>query len=263
MRRWKRIGPRVWLFVLLAAFAPAAGAAAEKNLLPGIGADDRRVPVESTAWPWSAIGRLNTSTGRHCTATLIARDAVVTAAHCVHDPRTARLVRPSTLHFVAGYQRGSYVAHAVGRSIKVAAPARPQAVAGIDRVARDWAIVVLDPPLVIRPIPVLSAEDGTRAVPPGSLLRAGYSQDRPHQLAVHEGCSVKQRLAQGRVWLTDCDATRGDSGSPVLIRRDTTVDLIGITAAVVDAGGPTGTLVIPAAAFAAALAPRTPEASHR
>lgn len=268
MGRRKRISAGGGLFVLLVAFAPAAGAAAaEKNLLPGIGADDRRVPVESTAWPWAAIGRLNTSTGRHCTATLIARDRVVTAAHCVHDPRTAKPVRPSTLHFVAGYQRGNYVAHAVGRSIQVpaqvAAPARPQAGGGIDRVAGDWAIVVLDPPLAIRPLPVLSVEDGTQAVPVGNLLRAGYSQDRPHQLAVHDQCRIMQRLAHGRVWLTDCDATRGDSGSPVLIRHDATVNLVGITAAVVDDGGRTGTLVIAAAAFAAALAPFTPEAPQR
>ena len=257
MRRWTATGATVRLAALLLALAPATGRAAEKNLLPGIGAQDRRAPVETTAWPWAAIGRLNTSTGRHCTATLIARDAVVTAAHCVHDPRTGLGVRPSTLHFLAGYQRGSYVAHAIGRSIRMVAPARSQPAVGIDRVADDWAIVSLAAALSVRPIPVRPTEAGGDAVPPGSLLRAGYSQDRPHLLAVHEGCSVKQRLAGDRVWLTDCDATRGDSGSPVLMRRGAAVDLVGITAAVIDANS-TGTLIVPAAAFAAALPPRAP-----
>ncbi|HOT82160.1 MAG TPA: trypsin-like serine protease [Candidatus Defluviicoccus seviourii] len=246
------IGAAVRLTALLLALTPTTGAAAEKELLPGIGALDRRVPIESTAWPWAAIGRLNTSTGRYCTATLIARDAVVTAAHCVHDPRTGRRVRPSTLHFLAGYQRGTHVAHAVARSIQVAAPDRTGEAAGIDRVADDWAIVTLAAPLSVRPIPVRRTEgEETGAVPKGSLLRAGYSQDRPHLLAVHEGCSVKQSLAHGRVWLTDCDATRGDSGSPVLVRRGDTVDLVGITAAVTG-GDTTGSLVVPATAFAAA-----------
>lgn len=245
------IGAAVRLTALLLALTPTTGAAAEKELLPGIGALDRRVPIESTAWPWAAIGRLNTSTGRYCTATLIARDAVVTAAHCVHDPRTGRRVRPSTLHFLAGYQRGSYVAHAIGRSIQVAAPAQSGEAAGIDRVADDWAILTLAAPLSVRPIPVRPTESETVAAPKGSLLRAGYSQDRPHLLAVHEGCSVKQYLAHGRVWLTDCDATRGDSGSPVLVRRGAAVDLVGITAAVTG-GDTTGSLVVPAAAFAAA-----------
>ncbi len=245
------IGATVRLSALLLALAPATGRAAEKELLPGIGALDRRVPIESTAWPWAAIGRLNTSAGRYCTATLIARDAVVTAAHCVHDPRTGLRVRPSTLHFVAGYQRGTHVAHAVARSIQVAAPAQTGEAAGIDRVADDWAIVTLAAPLSVRPIPVRPTAGETGAVPKGSLLRAGYSQDRPHLLAMHEGCSVKQYLAQGRVWLTDCDATRGDSGSPVLMRRGAAVDLVGITAAVAG-GDATGSLVVPATAFAAA-----------
>lgn len=244
------IGAAVRLVALLLLLVPAAAGAAEKDLLPGIGALDRRVPVETTAWPWAAIGRLNTSTGRYCTATLIARDAVVTAAHCVHDPRTGRRVRPSTLHFLAGYQRGTHVAHAIGRSIQVAAPTQTGEAAAVDRVADDWAIVSLAAALHVRPIPVRPTEGETGAVPKGSLLRAGYSQDQPHLLAVHEGCSVKQYLAQGRVWLTDCDATRGDSGSPVLMRRGAAVDLVGITAAVT--GGDTaGSLVIPATAFAA------------
>lgn len=257
MERQTAIDAPALLTAILLALAPATGEAAEKNLLPGIGVPDRRAPVEATAWPWAAIGRLNTSTGRHCTATLIARDAVVTAAHCVHDPRTGLRVRPSTLHFLAGYQRGSYIAHAIGRSIRVVAPERSESAIGVDRIADDWAIVSLAATLSVRPIAVRPTEPGADTVPRGSLLRAGYGQDRPHLLAVHEGCSVKQRLAGGRVWLTDCDATRGDSGSPVLMRRGAAVDLVGITAAVTDDGS-TGTLIIPAAAFATALPPREP-----
>jgi protease YdgD len=266
MGRRRRIGAPALLAALLLALAPTTAAAAEKNLLPGIGANDRRLPVESTAWPWAAIGRLNTSTGRHCTATLIAPDEVVTAAHCIHDPRTGLRVRPSTLHFLAGYQRGRFVAHALGRAIRVAASAGPEAAAGVGRVARDWAIVTLDAPLAIRPIAVRTfapqpeQEGGAQTAKPESrlgesLLRAGYSQDRPHLLSVHDGCRIKDRLAGGAVWLTDCDATRGDSGSPVLAGRGAALALVGITAAVVDGGARTGTLVIPAAAFTAARAP--------
>lgn len=258
MQRRKRIGTQArrleLLLMLLFALAPTSGAAAEKTLLPGIGADDRRRPVLSTAWPWAAIGRLNTSTGRHCTATLIARDRVVTAGHCVRDPRTGKPLQPSALHFLAGYQRGAFAAHAVGRAVLAGAPAPSLAPAKAEAIARDWAIVTLDRPLAIRPVSVrpLSPEPAgeAEAIAPGTLLRAGYSQDRPHLLTVHEGCSLKERLAEGRVWLTDCDATRGDSGSPVLIPHGLAVDLVGIAAAVVEGVG-AGTLVIPAAAFAA------------
>ncbi|QNT68923.1 trypsin-like serine protease [Defluviicoccus vanus] len=66
---------------------------------PGIIGHDDRVIVDSAAWPWQAIGRLNRG-GSFCTATLIAPAAVLTARHCVWDPRTGQMVAPTELHFL-------------------------------------------------------------------------------------------------------------------------------------------------------------------
>ena len=48
------------------------------------------------------------------------------------------------------------------------------------------------------------------------LTHAGYSQDKAHILTKHEGCRVL--ALTGRLLRHDCDATRGDSGSPILVR---------------------------------------------
>jgi protease YdgD len=122
-------------------------------------------------------------------------------------------------------------------------------------VAEDWAIIELERPLPIRPIPVRALPaDGT--VPEGRLQRAGYSQDRAHLLSVHDGCALRGVLAGGAVLLTDCDGTRGDSGSPLLLRRGEQVWLVGVSSSVVDGGAQEGGLAVHAAAFLDSLFPR-------
>jgi hypothetical protein len=44
---------------------------------------------------------------------VIEQDQVLTAAHCLFNRRTGRFLPPSSLHFLLGYQRGEYKAHAL------------------------------------------------------------------------------------------------------------------------------------------------------
>ncbi len=251
-------GPLVAFVAMLAFVAAPSGLAAEKSLLPGIGSEDHRLPVDRTDWPWAAIGRLNRETGGHCTATLIAPDRVLTAAHCVFNPRTGQALPPSALHFLAGFRRGDFAAHATGRAIVTEAVVPATGPAALAAIASDWALVSITPPLPIRPIPVRTlALSGPEAG--DALLRAGYSQDRAQMLSVHDGCRIRGRLAEGRVLLTDCDATRGDSGSPLLLRGEGgEISVIGVTSAVADGDALHGTFVVAADAFQAALAAPVP-----
>ena len=227
---------------------PMAGAQLARDSLPGIVGQDDRVALDPTAWPWHALGRINQGTGAHCTGTLVAPDAVLTAAHCVFHGRTQRRLQPRELHFVAGYRRGDYVAHARGRAVVVAPAYRYRASPTLAEIAEDWAIVLLDRPLAIRPIPVRALPaDG--AVADGRLQRAGYSQDRAHLLSFHDDCRLRGMLAGGRVLLTDCDSTRGDSGSPLLWRQGGQVWLVGVASAVLDQGTQEGGLAVHATAF--------------
>ena len=199
---------------------PSAGPAtpAIQPLLPPravpqgvIGADDRR-PVDSGSWPWSAIGRVNRGIDSgFCTGVLVGADRVVTAAHCVYDRQRRGPVHPADLHFVAGYDRGSFVAHATARRVFL-----PTADAGSGPFGRPqdgWAVLVLERPLAIPPLGLASAQ---AASGDGRLVRAGYGQDRAHALSAHFDCRVFGGNAGPGSLSHTCDAVRGDSGSPLL-----------------------------------------------
>lgn len=244
--RRRREGIAGYVLTLLLLSSPVA---AERPLRPGIGSSDERVAVDSAAWPWQAIGRLNRSGGGFCTATLIAPAAVLTAAHCLWDPRREARVNPQELHFLAGYRRGEYTAHGIGARIETPAatapPASPFDAAALPEIVHDWAIVYLREALPVRPIPLAGrSADAVRTV-----TRAGYGQDRPHMLAMHQGCRILDRLPTAPLLLTDCDATRGDSGSPLLQGEGDQLRIVGLTAAVADDGRHTASIVIDASAL--------------
>src|SRR5436190_22378282 len=103
------VGARSRALLLLAFVValPVAGHAAA-----GGAALSHRDDVDQSRYPWSAIGKLTNETGASCSAVMVARDKVLTAAHCVYNFRARRFVAAGTLHFLLGYRTGHYTAHA-------------------------------------------------------------------------------------------------------------------------------------------------------
>src|SRR4051795_12623482 len=80
--------------------------------LPGVGPADPRVPVDAAQQPWRALGRVQTELGGRCTGFLVESRTVLTAAHCLYRRSTGSYVQPGSVHFLLGYDRGRYAAHA-------------------------------------------------------------------------------------------------------------------------------------------------------
>lgn len=183
--------------------------------LNGIKGQDDRVEVAAGQYPWSAIGRLNNGMGGHCSGILIGPRLVVTAAHCLWNKKTRRPMPAESLRFVAGYDRGQYLAFTKVVETTIAPAWRFDAPYGAELAATDWALLQLAEPL--------GEQVGWVAVgtPPSAadwLVTVGYGQDKAHIPAAHLGCRLTGKLSSG-VLTHDCDAVHGDSGAPVLVWR--------------------------------------------
>ncbi len=188
---------------------------------------------------WTAIGRLNvTGFNRRamCTATLIAPDRVLSAAHCVLGPDGAP-IDVARFRFVPGWFRGTHAGVAEVAHIWVP----PEVLADGLRVGRDVAILQLTAPLSgIAPLPLAQpAPDQVRII--------GYRWDRPHALSDTGPC-LTGRVATRVLWMR-CPATFGNSGGPVLQDQGGDWRVVGVVSAITEAGQ-TLAAPLPEAAFA-------------
>ena len=183
------------------------------------GHDDRFLPG-SGELPWRAIGIVDLPDGT-CTGVLVAPRIVMTSAHCLFGAGDQRV---KALTFRAGASGNSHAAIAGFSDILVSpAYARGAAPPGMGN-GTDWAILRLDRPLgeEVGYLEVHELDDGDLAAIGAGGLRisqAGYSWDTDPYLSGHRDCRVIQAYRDATI-LHNCDTTRGDSGSPLLLFRE-------------------------------------------
>lgn len=213
------------------------------------GRDDRvLVPVNER--PWRYMGVLRMDTGESCSATLIARDVIVTAAHCIHTDRGVNAA--GRFESATGNGVARIIAYQVDRRFDYRRFNTTDEIDGL-----DWALLRLDQPLGDRlgfaGVQNLTGR-GQAAATATDIMQAGYSWDTGGHLSGNIRCRMIQ-VHRDNTFAHECDTTRGDSGSSFLVRNGQNFDVVGVDSNFrSNPGGPFIYIAVSAASFAPSVA---------
>lgn len=160
---------------------------------------------------WEAVGRLDLDGRGFCTATLIAPDLVLTAAHCLFDKASGARLDHSRIEFLAGWRNGRASAYRWVRRAVVHPEYKFSNAVSAARVRNDVALLELHHPI-----------QNTRVIPFGTAghprmgQRIGvvsYAQDRAEAPSLQEVCDVLSE--QEGMLVMSCEVNFGSSGAPI------------------------------------------------
>ena len=199
--------------------------------------------VDERSYPWSSLGKLYNESGHSCSGAVIARDKILTAAHCLYNFRSRHYIAAESLHFLVGYRSGRYSAHARVASYQVGPgfdPLRYEQTSD-----SDWAVLTVTEPLSASIEPLRLRAD---AVPSGTkAVMAGYGQDRAFVLTADRNCELRDKISLGLVIHT-CRGNFGSSGAPILVSAGNgrEMEIAGVQIAAMQGGGVEQMVAVPA-----------------
>jgi V8-like Glu-specific endopeptidase len=194
--------------LLICLMLPMAAAQAGQSLHKLLSADEARA--------WQAVGRINMKGAGFCTGAMIAPNLVLTAAHCVFDPKTGKKLDPSRINFLAGWRQGRAAAEGKARRTIV----HPDYVHGksakVERVAVDIAVIELEHP--IRNAAIVPFERYKRPNIGDPVKIVSYAKGRSEMPSLEEACEVLGK--DPRVLVLSCNVNFGSSGSPIFVMHE-------------------------------------------
>jgi V8-like Glu-specific endopeptidase len=221
MARWMA----VWGAVLMLMLAQALPARADTLLHALSTLDDSK--------GWEGVGRLNLGDRGFCTASLIAPDVVLTAAHCLYDETTGARFPLTMFRFLADWRLGRAAAY---RGVKRAVIAPGYDFGSADKIGRighDIALLQLDQPIrlpAIRPFTVSGRAQMGEAVGVVS-----YARDRSDAPSLQQTCRVLD--TQPGLLVLTCDIDFGSSGAPIFQMRNGAATIVSVISAKAEADG--------------------------
>lgn len=177
---------------------------------------------------WQAVGRLDANDVGFCTATLIAPDLVLTAAHCVYSPTSNAPLNAEDLTFRAGLRNGTSAAERPIAQIEAHPGYRPGRGSTVENIRHDVALLRLEMPIPTHVLDPFVLFDERFAKGPVSVVSYGRGRaELPSRQAV---CRMFDHH-QGVV-LMDCDVTFGSSGAPVFSHKNGRGQIISVVSSV-------------------------------
>ncbi|ANP45487.1 hypothetical protein ATE48_05925 [Candidatus Viadribacter manganicus] len=206
--------------------------------------NDDRVLVPVSEAPWRYMGTLHMDGGGTCSATLIARDVIATAAHCISSEE--RVNAAARFDSADGAQSARAIAYLIDPNFNYRRFSTTDEIDGL-----DWALLRLDRPLgdIYGHATVRSITGAGRPLST-ELMQAGYSWDTGGHLSGNLRCRMIT-MHPDNTFAHECDTTRGDSGSGFLVRNGASFDLVGVDSNFrSQRGGPFIYIAVSAASFA-------------